>query len=66
MELLRSLPQERDSYSLVHEISQALDVLNECFQFEFPPNPSEQTLRKHDIGDGNSIILRLMMTPIAP
>ena len=41
----RLLPQERDSYSLVHEISQALDVLNECFQFEFPPIPFEQTLR---------------------
>lgn len=65
VELFRSLPGERDSYFLVHEITQALDVLNEYFHFDFTPIPSEQALRKHAIGDGNSIILCLMMTPIA-
>ena len=66
VELFRSVPQQRDSYFLVHEITQALDVLNEYFHFEFTPIPSEKTLRTHASGDGNSIILCLMMTPIAP
>ena len=65
VELFRSLPQQEDSYFLVHGIAQALDVLNRYFHFEFSPIPPEQSLRKRAARTGYSIIQCLVMSPIA-
>ena len=64
VELFRSLP-EGGEYFLVHEIAQAMEVLNEHFHFDFSTIPPEKTLRQREFGAGTSIIQCLVLTPIA-
>ena len=61
-ELFRSLPED-DTFFLVHNMPNALDILSQYFSFDFQTIPVEHTLQNTAMGDGVSIVQSYLLTP---